>query len=265
MNTPAVNMTKVAAIDVLARMGYTARALVYLTVGSLAVLTAADLGGKTTNSRGAVREIAEQPFGQILLVLLVVGLVGYVIWRSTQALRDTDNHGTSVKGLGVRAGLFISAVSHGALAWFTAKLVWFGSDSREAEPTWLSSDLGLWLLAVVGVGMAVAGVAHMIKGWNVGYEKYMRLPPAQIFWLRPLCRFGLLARGAVLILIGVILARSALVAHSSEIKGIADALSSLQNNPYGAWLLGFVALGLVAFGCYSLLEAKFRRINADEK
>lgn len=259
MSVPSAN---VSTIGVLARMGYTARGLVYLTVGSLAVLAAADLGGKTTDSRGAVREIAKQPFGQFLLILLITGLVGYVIWRCAQALRDTDHHGTSLKGLGVRAGLLISAITHGALAWFTVKLVWFGSEDSSSQPTWLSSDPGLWLLAAVGVGMAVAGVAHIVKSWKVGYEKYMRLPPSQVFWLRPLCRFGLLARGAVLILIGAILARSALIARSSEVKGIADALSALRDN---AWLLGFVAIGLIAFGCYSLLEAMFRRINEDEQ
>lgn len=265
MSAPLVILANVSAIGVLARMGYAARALVYLMVGSLAILAAVDMGGETTNSKGVVREIAKQPFGQFLLVLLIAGLVGYVIWRSTQALRDTDNHGTSVKGLGVRAGLLISALTHAALALFTAKLVWFGSEDSSGQPTWLSSDPGLWLLAAIGAGMAVAGVAHMVKGWKVGYEKFMRLPPSQVFWMRPLCRFGLVARGAVLILIGAILARSAIIARSSDVKGIADALSAIRDNPFGAWLLGFVAAGLVAFGCYSLLEAIFRRIDEDDK
>jgi hypothetical protein len=265
MSTPLVILANVSAIGVLARMGYTARALVYLMVGSFAVMTAIGVGGETTNSRGAVREIAQQPFGQFLLVLLVAGLLGYVIWRTTQALTDTDDHGTSAKGLGVRAGLLISAVTHGTLALFTAKLVWSGSDDSSGQPTWLSSDPGLWLLAAIGAGMAVAGVAHMVKGWKVGYEKFMRLPPSQIVWMRPLCRFGLVARGAVLILIGAILARSAIMARSSEVKGIADALNTLRDNPYGAWMLGIVAAGLFAFGCYSLLEAIFRRIDSNDE
>src|SRR5690554_3341303 len=230
MSVPSAN---VSTIGVLARMGYTARGLVYLTVGSLAVLAAADLGGKTTDSRGAVREIAKQPFGQFLLILLIAGLVGYVIWRCAQALRDTDHHGTSLKGLGVRAGLLISAITHGALAWFTVKLVWFGSEDSSSQPTWLSSDPGLWLLAAVGVGMAAAFVPLWLAGARCGTDFNG-------------CNF----------------ARSALIARSSEVKGIADALSALRDN---AWLLGFVAIGLIAFGCYSLLEAMFRRINEDEQ
>ena len=265
MRTPAGNTSDISAIGVLARMGYAARALVYLVVGSLAVLTAVGLGGETTDSRGAVREIAEQPFGKVLLILLVLGLLGYVIWRATQALTDSDNHGTSAKGLGVRAGLLISAGTHAALALFTAKLIWSGSKDSGGQPTWLSSDAGLWFLAAVGVGMAIAGVAHMVKGWKVGYQKFMRLPPSQVGWMQPLCRFGLVARGAVLVLIGFILARSAIVAHSSDVKGIADALHALRDTAYGAWLLGVVAAGLVAFGCYSLLEAIYRRIDDQDE
>lgn len=265
MSVPLISSANTSVIGVLARMGYAARGLVYVIVGSLAVLTAAGLGGETTNSKGAVRAIAEQPFGQVLLALLVAGLLGYVIWRSTQALFDPDEHGTSVKGLGVRAGLLISAATHTTLAFFTAKVAWFGSGGGGGQPTWLSSDFGLWCLAAVGAGMAVAGVAHMVKGWKVGYEKYMSLPSSQVFWMRPLCRFGLVARGAVLILIGAILARSAIVARSSDVKGIADALNTLRDSPYGTWLLGVAAIGLVAFGIYSLLEAIFRRIDENDK
>lgn len=265
MSAQAANMNNISAIGVLARMGYAARALVYLVVGSLAVLTAVGLGGETTDSKGAVREIAQQPFGKILLILLVLGLLGYVVWRTTQALTDSDDHGTSAKGLGVRAGLLISAVTHAALALFTAKLIWSGDNGGGGQPTWLSSDPGLWLLAAIGAGMAVAGVAHMVKGWKVGYQKFMRLPPSQVGWMQPLCRFGLVARGAVLILIGAILARSAIVAQSSDVKGIADALNALRDSAYGAWLLGVVAAGLVAFGCYSLLEAIYRRIDDNDE
>ncbi|MDO6748396.1 DUF1206 domain-containing protein [Gilvimarinus sp. 1_MG-2023] len=261
MKAEAATLSKLSPIGMLARMGYGARALVYLTVGSLALLTATGFGGETTNSRGAVRTLAEQPFGYILLVVLVLGLVGYVTWRATQALLDTDNHGTSVKGLGVRMGLLISAAIHSALALFTAKLLLSDSGSDGGQPTWLSSEWGLWCLAGVGVGMAVAGVAHMVKGWRAGYQKFMQLPPSQVVWMQPLCRFGLVARGLVLVLMGAILVRSALVAHSSEVKGIADALNTLRDSAYGAWLLGVVATGLIAFGCYSLLEMIFRRIN----
>lgn len=256
---------KVSVVAALARMGYTARGLVYNIVGALAVLTAVGLGGATTDSKGAIREISQQPFGQVLLVLLLLGLAGYIIWRSTQALLDTDGHGSSVKGLGVRLGLLISAVTHTALATFTLKLLLPDSTSDSGQPTWLSSEPGLWLLVAVGAGTVIAGGAHIVKGWRLGFEKFMRLPASQLRWMRPLCRFGLVACGAVLILIGVMLAHSATVAHSAEVKGVADALQKLRETPLGAWWLGIVAVGLLAFGCYSWLEAIFRQIESQHR
>ena len=61
----------------------------------------------------------------------------------------------------------------------------------------------------------------------------------------------------------LVLARSALLAGSGDIKGIAEALDTLRNTTYGIWLFSIVAAGLVAFGVYSVLEALYRRINTD--
>jgi hypothetical protein len=80
----------------LAKMGYGARGMVYLTIGGLALLTAFGEGGKTTDSKGAIVEIMQQPFGKVLLTILIIGLLGYVIWRFTQAIKDADGHGPRV-------------------------------------------------------------------------------------------------------------------------------------------------------------------------
>ena len=89
----------------LARSGYAARGVVYLIVGGLAVLAALGGGGQTTDSKGALLTILQQPFGNVLLGLVALGLVGYAIWRLVQALMDTDHHGTDAKGLAIRGGL----------------------------------------------------------------------------------------------------------------------------------------------------------------
>lgn len=73
-------------------------------------------GGETTDDKGAIKEIMQQPFGNALLIALVIGLCGFVLWRLIQAIKDTDGHGTSAKGMAIRGGLIASAVSHGLLA-----------------------------------------------------------------------------------------------------------------------------------------------------
>jgi hypothetical protein len=78
----------------------------------------------------------------------------------------------------------------------------------------------------------------------------------------PVCRFGLIARGAVFVIIGAFLVVAAVQLDSAQARGLQGALETLQRQPYGWILLGIVALGLVAFGVYSLIEAWYRRIDA---
>ena len=72
-----------------ARFGYMAKGVVYLTVG-LTAGWAAWSGGRPEGSEAALSTILEQPFGQALLMVVGVGLLGYSFWRFVQAIRDTE-------------------------------------------------------------------------------------------------------------------------------------------------------------------------------
>lgn len=246
----------------LARLGYAARGVIYLVIGGLALMTAFGNGGQTTDSRGAILKILEQPFGQVLLAILILGLLGYSAWRFVQATRDTDGHGKDAKGLAIRGGLLVSAITHLALAvWAASLLIGSGSSSSGGGQSFLSTGWGQFLLGAAGIAVIGAGIAHIYKGWAARFEKYMYIPPDKSSWAKPLCRFGLIARGVVWCIVGWFLIDSVLGARSGDVKGMADALASLRDSSFGPWLLGIVAAGLVAFGIYSELEALYRRIN----
>lgn len=252
---------------ILARMGYCARGLIYLVIGALAVASVIGEGGGTTDTRGALTEIMRQPLGNTLMLALIVGLVGYVAWRLTQALFDADRHGFSAKGLAIRAGLLISAITHAVLAYWAGKLflhVRTSSDDGAAQgqgQAFLATDTGQLVLALVGVFVVVVGLAHLFKGFTARFDRYMEIPEDHRIWIKPLCRFGLVARGVVWCMVGWFLIDSARRANSSDIKGMGEAMDTLRNSPYGEWLLGIVAAGLIAFGLYNFLEAAFRRIR----
>src|SRR6476469_310230 len=74
------------AFEVLARAGFVARGLIYGIIGILAIKLALGAGGKTTNQQGALKTIANQPFGKVLLILVAIGLGGYAVWRLLRAL-----------------------------------------------------------------------------------------------------------------------------------------------------------------------------------
>ncbi len=99
-------------METLARFGYVAKGFVYGEIGILALLAAFSLGGETTDTTGALHEIAAQPFGQILLALIAFGLVGYVIWRLIQAIKDPGDKGTDAKGIFTRLGYILSGISY---------------------------------------------------------------------------------------------------------------------------------------------------------
>lgn len=260
------NADKVKPFKRLAQLGYSARGVIYLVIGGLAVMTAMGEGnGETTGSKGAITTILEQPFGNIMLTILVIGLAGYVLWRLVQAIKDTDHHGQSGKGLAIRGGLLVSAITHTALAIWTVQLMLGdSSDSGSGNQSWLSTTPGLIILGIAGVAVIGAGIAHIIKGWSARFEKYMDIPHDKQQWAKPLCQFGLIARGVVFCMIGVFLIRSAMRTGSGDIEGTEEALNTLASSAYGPWLLGIVAAGLVAFGIYGFLEAMYRRINMPE-
>lgn len=246
----------------LARMGYLSRGAVYLVIGGLALLAAFGSGGETTNSKGAIIKITQQPFGELLLALLIIGLIGYVIWRLIQSIKDTDDHGTSAKGMAIRIALFISAITHAALAlWALKLLVMDSSGGSDSGSQFLSSTPGKWLFTIAGAAMIGAGIAHIYKGWAARFQKYMDIPRQQCQWAKPVCQIGLIARGVVWCIVGWFFIYSAMIAGGTEVKGVADALEFLRQQNYGSWLFSLTAAGLFCFGIYSVLEAFYRRIN----
>lgn len=260
-------MVKLNSLEVWAKMGYAARGVIYLTIGLLAFYSAMGWQGEQTGSKGAILNLKTQLFGELLLVVLVVGLFGYIIWRFIQGITDTDNHGHSVKGLAIRSGLIISAISHSVLVYWVIKLLLHETDDASGQSAsstaseYLSSDNVTVLFAVVGVAVVVVGIAHLIKGFRSGFEKYIDFPADKKQWLVPICKFGLISRGVVWCIIGWIVLRSTFVAGSSDEKGIKDAFEWLSTAPYGSWLIIIISIGLFAFGVYSFIESLYRRIE----
>jgi hypothetical protein len=252
-----------------ARAGYAARGIIYLIVGALAALAALGRGGDTTDSRGALGEVLSAPFGQFLLFIVAAGLLCYSAWRATQSLLDADAHGTDLKGIVIRSSLAVSALVHVGLAFFALSLVFgwgTGSDDGSSSQEWtarlLSQPFGRWLVAGVGVAIIGACIAHNNKASTARFDLHYEMSPRERDVISPISRVGLFARGVVFTLIGGFFVTAAVQHDASEARGLAGALRVLQEQPFGWVLLGILALGLLAFGAYSLLEAVYRRITA---
>lgn len=269
---PAQNNSKL--IHFVAHAGYAARGVIYIVVGGLAALAAFGPGGATTDSRGALGELLGAPFGKSMLAAMALGLLCYATWRALQAIMDVDGHGTDAKGLAIRGGLAVSAITHIGLAFLAASLLFgwaarsssggSGDESSQEWTAWLlSQPFGRWLVAGVSIVIAGVGVAHFFKAWKAGFEKYFCMSERERAVISPICRFGLAARGVVFLIIGGFLMVAAIQHDSSEARGLSGVLQALQQQSFGNLLLAILALGLLAFAAYSLIEARYRKISVD--
>ncbi|UEM19103.1 DUF1206 domain-containing protein [Skermanella mucosa] len=262
-------MGNVCRFESLARLGYGARGVVYVLVGWFAMMAA--LGaGQLTDTKGVLREILLQPFGKALLAVVALGLVGHAVWRIAQAWLDLDGHGADAKGIVVRGGLLASGAIHVSLAFFAISLVLGlqgpgSGDSGDGARDWtawlLSQPFGRWLVGAVGVAVLGAAAGHFVKAWKATFRRFLKADPRTMEMICPIGRVGLGAKGVVFLIIGVFFLTAAWQVDSSESGGLGKALEMLQEQPYGAWVLGVVAVGLFAFGIYSMIVGFYRRID----
>ncbi|KJS74846.1 MAG: membrane protein [Pseudomonas sp. BICA1-14] len=259
----------------LARSGYAARGAVYVIVGFFAVMAA--LGsGETVDTRGAVQQLLGEPFGAILLWLVVIGLLAHVAWRLTQGIGDTDRHGHDAKGLLIRTGLVSSGVVNLLLALFTLSMLVSGLDrfseggggSGGESTDSLMRFLGLkhshwliWAIALIPLGVAIA---HLIKAWRAHFERYFQCDERTMQLVRPISRVGLAARGCSFLIIAGLLFMGGSRYEPTDPPGLKEALEALQGMPAGGALLLAIGVGLLAFAVYSFAEARWRRIDLSE-
>jgi hypothetical protein len=245
-------------IERVARFGYATKGAVYMVVGALATMTATGLGGETTDARGALQRIEEQPFGKFVLGTVAFGLVGYVIWRWIQAVADTDEKGSGLKGICIRIGYAASGMVYAGLALTAAKIlidVGEPDSSNKVQRDWTAKVMavpyGRWLVFAIGASVIGFGLYQIYKGLRAKFLKRLKLGQmnfARRNWATLSGRIGYAARGVVFCIIGAFLVQAALEYNPSEARGLEGALDTLAQSRFGPWMLGMVAAGLVAYG-----------------
>jgi hypothetical protein len=257
-------------IEVLARAGYVAKGFVYILVGVLAAMAAATAGrGEAEGSRGALSTLRDEPLGAVLLGAIALGLIGYVVWRLVQAVKDPDRHGTDLRGLVQRAGMIMSALTHGGLAVWAVGLILghrLGDDDDLGARTWsarlLEQPFGAWLLGAVAIGIIIFGVAECVIAYRASYrQRFQAMNRWTRRWVDAVARTGFVSRGIVAWIAGAFILSAALTSDPGEARGLEGALQVLERQAYGPVLLGVVAVGLAAYGVFEIVKAKYRRLG----
>jgi hypothetical protein len=260
----------------LSRFGYAVRGVLYIVIGILAVQVVLGQGGDTAGKDGAIATIGNQTFGELLLVLTIIGLAGYSLWGFVRAILDPFKKGTGAKGLAQRAGYIVSAIVYGALIVPTVQFLLHPGDEQKPGgnatadfSAWLLSHppLGQWLLVLIGVVAFGGGLGQIWLAFSGDFQKNLKfreMTENSEALARRLGRAGHAARGVVFSMIGFFIAKAAWDADPGQAMGLDGTLQTLAQNSYGPMLLGAVALGLIAFGVYSILCARWIKTSDSE-
>jgi len=254
----------------LTRLGYGIKGLIYITIGLLAIQGALGKGSTSTADQlGAIETFSKLPFAQALLWIVLIGLVSYALWGVIRAILDPFHKGTDTEGLLSRGGYLVSAATYASFFVPTYRLIQGGRSSSGGSQTQLvaqimSMPMGRYIVGAIGLMAIGAGLYQVYTGIASKFEKQFKtyaLTAEQYRLAIQIGRFGTIARGIVFALVGFFFCLAAYTASPGRAQGIAGALSYLDNQPYGLWLLGIVAAGLIAFGIYSLMTAAWFRFK----
>jgi hypothetical protein len=253
------------AAHILARAGLTARGVIYLLIGWVAVLVALGHSSQEADQQGALQLLAGKPYGLISLWLLGIGFAAYALWRLSEAAFGVAGE---KDGAGPRLISLARAVIYAGFAYLTFTIIsgTQHSQSRQQQDvtaTVMRHTEGRWLVGIVGLIVVIIGLVLVSQGARRTFTKYLRtsqMSPRTRRVVEVLGMIGTIARGLVFALAGVLVIDAAVTHKASESGGIDKALLTLRNQPFGEFLMILAALGLAVFGIYGLCEARWRKV-----
>lgn len=257
-------------MELLARLGYAVRGAMYVMIGAIALQAAIGKAGSPADQIGAIAAIGNMTNGRLLLWVVLVGLAAYSLWGFIRAILDPFHKGSDGKGLASRAGYLISAISYAFFAFSTYGLIrGTGSSGGSAQTVQFVSQImhasaGRLLVGLIGIGVVIAGIFQIRAGLREDFEKRFKpyaLSPEERRVAIQMGKVGTIVRGVVIGIVGYFLILAATSGNASQARGFSGALQYLGQHPYGIYLLGVVAVGLIFLGLYSLMAAAWFRLQ----
>lgn len=261
----AQSITDGVALDVLARFGFAVLAVVHILIGVIALQVAFGGVGQAEPS-GALNQLAAGPAGPWTMWACAIGCAGLSLWQLSEATLRPRR-----MAVGQRLAKAVSsgslAVAYGVMAVTMARFaLGDGPDSseftRDFTVAMMTSPLGV--LAVLGVGGTVLGIGvhFVIKGVRRNFR-----PELQHFEdsrrgaiIDGLGVVGHVAKGIALILMGLLFIVAAVTNQPTRSTGLDGSLKALQDHAFGDAVLVAIAVGLIFYGIFAIIRARFGRM-----
>jgi hypothetical protein len=251
------------------QFGFYSKGLVYALMGILSAMVAFGLGGDIKGKAGVVQFLHALPAGVILTTIVALGLLAYSLWRLYEAAVDPSSK-EDEKRIGLRIQLAYSGIFYGFIAFSFAKPLFSagGSSDENTQKAALSQLLekewGIWVIWIIGIGMALSAIWQFYLGISGKFMKQIDKNPDtknEYKMVLQSGRVGYIARGVVFGVISFFLIKVVLAHNANALKGTEGALQYLLSLPYGSFLMGAVALGMLGFGIFCFMIARHSDIS----
>lgn len=256
--------------EFLERAGYVARGLLYAVMGLLALGIALGLGGgKATDLSGSLVFLIGNPFGKVVLIAMIVGLVAYSLWGFVRAIFDPLHRGDDATGVVARLGFVWSAISYAAIALFGLQILAgaagaaSGDGTQKAVASILAHPFGGRITIIVGILSLGIGVGQFVEAYKATFKRDLKageMSASEKAIAVALGRFGMVARGVTFLVIGWFLIQAGIHHDAGEAHGFGGAFLFLLAEPFGHLVLAVISLGFVALGLHSFACARWIRL-----
>lgn len=256
----------------LARFGLAAKGLVYLLSGVLALLGALSIGhrsGQSADKSGVFSFVYQQPMGKVLLAAIAIGLLCYAAWRLVQGIKDTEGKGNNFKGLAKRGSYIFRGLLYISVAAYAGKLLLHhttsnGDSNEKLAGQLINKPFGQELVGIIAICMFISGIVQLFNAFSGRYKKYVQYAQHKSHIASLLIktgRLGYTARGIVWFIIGWLFLKAAVKSSPGQAGGSGDVFQWLQSWDHGDVLLAIVAAGLVCYGIFMFLRARYQPIH----
>lgn len=237
--------------------GQASKGFVYIIIGALTAMTAFDMGGEKAGKSSVIDFLQNQPFGNLIIYILAIGIFAYALWRFYKAIADPKNKGDDASGFAKRFGYFCSGLIYGTFGF----AVWSGGSGGSSKQHFVAQIMdksyGPLLVGLVGLIIIGVGIYQIYKGYSGKYLEELNATTSNNRELLDTTgKFGYMARGIVFGIIGYFLVQAASTGNAEVMKSTQGVFSYLQDFTYGWLIMGLIAIGLLAHGIFMMFVAR---------
>lgn len=255
----------------IAQVGLTAKGVVYCLLGLLAFMAAFNINGQSASDAdkaGVFDFVSQQTGGRVILGLIALGLISYTIWRLIQTFSDTENKGSDAKGLSARARYLFSGLVYGSLAVSAFRMLLSnssgaGDNKQNIARELLSKPFGQWLVGISAAILLAVGIYQIYYGLSEKYRKHAEKVShsSKRKLLLTAGKVGYVSRGLVWLILAWLFFKAALNSNSAQAGDTSKAMTFLENSAFGSYMLAAMGLGLICYGLFNFIRARYERFN----